>query len=435
MAINLKGRLPRITSAMSPRLVYIGAALAVIGILFVAYGFRYRMKKKEEQRAVFSLQNAAPEAAVSNRKGLHGLTPVSTLQEEPSPALQIGKAADNAAHNITAPLGANRDAQPGYISPAVPMTPPEDPAVTMRADRARREYERRMAAIDAPTGQGGGGGTDSPASPKTTDPLADLTKLAAMAGNPASPAQNASHRREGLGTDDPNGQEEKREFQQAAEGDYLKTTRVAPLSPWVVERGEVIPAGLPSQIMSDLPGDVVAELKRDVYDSPQHRYVLIPAGSLLAGEYNSAVTYGQKRAQVIWTYLRFPDGSYVDLDKFVSHSADGAAGLGDQVDNHIKRLLGGVALTSAFAAGIQISQNRTGGNSTLSYPSNTQLAASAAGQQAAQLGEQITTRNLNVQPTIKIRPGDVFYVSVMKTIIFPGPYKPLNFGARKVLAQ
>jgi type IV secretory pathway VirB10-like protein len=180
---------------------------------------------------------------------------------------------------------------------------------------------------------------------------------------------------------------------------------------------------------------VVAEVKRDVYDSPQHRYVLIPAGSLLAGEYNSAVTYGQKRAQVIWTYLRFPDGSYVNFDKFISHSADGAVGLGDKVDNHIKRLLGGVALTSAFAAGIQISQNRTGGNSTLSYPSNTQLAASAAGQQAAQLGEQITTRNLNVQPTIKIRPGDVFYVSVLKTIIFPGPYKPLDFGARKVVAQ
>jgi type IV secretion system protein TrbI len=435
MLTNLKGRLPRITSAMSPRLVYIGAALAVICVLFVAYGFRYRMKKKEEQRAVFSLQNAAPEAAVSNRKGLHGLTPVSTLQEEPSPAVQIGKAADNAAHNITAPLGQNRDAQPGYISPAVPMTPPEDPAITMRADRARREYERRMAAIDAPTGQGGGGGTDSPASAKPADPLADLAKLAAMAGNPATPAQTTSHRREGMGIEDPNGQDEKREFQQAAEGAYLKTTRVAPLSPWVVERGEHIPATLSDQIVSDLPGDLIAEVQRDVYDSPQHRYVLIPAGSLLAGEYNSSVTYGQKRAQVIWTYLRFPDGSYVNLDKFTSHSADGAVGLKDKVDNHIGRLLAGVAMTSAFAAGIQISQNRTGGNSTLSYPSNAQLAGAAAGQQAAQLGEQITTRNLNVQPTIKIRPGYVFDVRVMKSVIFPGPYKALDFGARKVVAQ
>jgi type IV secretion system protein TrbI len=433
MLTNLKGRIPRITSAMSPRLVYIGAALAVICVLFVGYGFRYRMKKKEEQRAVFSLQNAAPEAAVSNRKGLHGLTPVSTLQEEPSPAAQVGQTANNAVHNITAPLGPNPQQypqQPAYIPP-----PTEDPAVTMRADRARREYERRMAAIDAPTGQGGGSGPDSLAPAKPADPLAELAKLAGNAGNPTIPAQNASHRREGPGLDDPNGQEEKREFQQAAEGDYLKTTRVAPLSPWVVERGEHIPATLSDQIVSDLPGDLIAEVQRDVYDSPQHRYVLIPAGSLLAGEYNSSVTYGQKRAQVIWTYLRFPDGSYVNLDKFTSHSGDGAVGLKDKVDNHIGRLLGGVAMTSAFAAGIQISQNRTGGNSTLSYPSNTQLAASAAGQQAAQLGEQITTRNLNVQPTIKIRPGYVFDVRVMKSVIFPGPYKALDFGARKVVAQ
>jgi FtsZ-interacting cell division protein ZipA len=214
---------------MSPRLVYIGAALAVIGVLFVAYGFRYRMKKKEEQRAIFSLQNAAPEAAVSNRKGLNGLTPVSTLQEEPSPAAQVGQAANNAVHNITAPLGPNPQQyqqQPAYIPP-----PPEDPAVTMRADRARREYERRMAAIDAPTGQGGGTATDSAASAKATDPLAELAKLAGNAGNPAIPAQAPSQRQhEGQGFD-PNGQDEKREFQQAAEGDYLKTTRVAPLSP------------------------------------------------------------------------------------------------------------------------------------------------------------------------------------------------------------
>jgi type IV secretion system protein VirB10 len=288
-----------------------------------------------------------------------------------------------------------------------------------------------MAAIDAPTGATTG--TDNAAAPsKLPDALpADAGRLGMVPANAVPAMQMQPSRHEG-GSDDPNGQDEKRAFQQAPEGDYLKTTRIAPLSPWVIERGEVIPAGLPNQLVSDLPGDLVAEVKRDVYDSPQHRYVLIPAGSLLAGDYNSGVTYGQKRAQVIWTYLRFPDGSYVNLDKFISHSADGAVGLSDQVDNHIKRLLGGVAMTSLFAAGIQISQNRTGGNSTFAYPSNAQLAAAAAGQQAAQLGQQITSQNLRVQPTIKIRPGDVFYVSVLKTIIFPGPYKPLDFEARKI---
>ena len=106
------------------------------------------------------------------------------------------------------------------------------------------------------------------------------------------------------------------------------------------------------------------------------------------GAYNSAVTDGQNRAHVIWSYLRFPDGSYVNLDELTSDSADGVVGLSDQVDNHIKRLLGGVAMTSLFAAGVQISQNRTGGNSTSAYPSNAQLAADAAGQRAAQLGQR-----------------------------------------------
>jgi type IV secretion system protein VirB10 len=284
-----------------------------------------------------------------------------------------------------------------------------------------------MAAIEAPTGIA----VNVSPEVKPTDSLAELAKLASSAA-PAAAA--SSDRHDGFASDDPNGQDNKRAFQkETSDNDYLKTTRTAPLSPFVVERGDRIVAGLPSQVVTDLPGDLIAEVKRDVYDTPQHRYIMIPAGSLLAGEYNSSVTYGQRRAQVVWTYLRFPDGTFVDLEKFISHSADGAVGLTDQVDNHIKRLLGGIALTSGFAAGIQISQNRSGGNSALNYPSNTQLAASAAGQQAAQLGENLTSRNLNVQPTIKIRPGDIFYVSVMKSILFPGPYKPLRADARKVV--
>jgi type IV secretion system protein TrbI len=440
---SLKGRLPRITSAMSSRVIYIAAGLAVIGALVIAYGFYFRTKKKEEQRAAFSVQNAAPDAAVGNRKGLHGMTPVSSVQEEPPPQAKVENGVRGVVRTITQPLGPDRgvncpplpDGQPGNCVPQQPAylpppVPPEDPQVRMRADRARREYERRMAAIDAPTGATtGADNTAAPSKLPDVSPV-DVGRLGTVPAN-AVPAMQAQPPKHQGGSDDPNGQDEKRAFQQAPEGDYLRTTRIAPLSPWVIERGEHMPATLSDQIVSDLPGDLIAEVQREVYDSPQHRYVLIPAGSLLVGDYNSAVTYGQKRAQVIWTYLRFPDGSYVNLDKFTSHSADGAVGLSDQVDNHIKRLVGGVAMSSLFAAGVQISQNRTAGNSTFAYPSNAQLAAAATGQQAAQLGQQITNRNLNVQPMIKIRPGYVFDVRVMKTIIFPGPYKPLDFGARK----
>ena len=231
----------------------------------------------------------------------------------------------------------------------------------------------------------------------------------------------------GSGYREQNAQSEKGQFQQSGEApeeDYLKTTRTPPLSPWVVQSGTVIPAALPHRLVSDLPGDLIAEVARDVYDSPTQKYVMIPAGSRLVGEYNSSVMYGQNRVQIVWTAIYFPDGSFIDLDRMPSHAADGAVGLKDQVDNHWKRVIGGVALSSVLAAGLQISQNRTNG-SVLTYPSAGQEAAAAIGTQAAQLGEQITNRYLNIQPTLRIRPGEIFSVSVKKDMVFPGPYEPL----------
>jgi type IV secretory pathway VirB10-like protein len=463
-AINWAGRIPRLASAMSPRLMYFAIGLGLMGVCAVIYGFHYRIQKKEQLKAGATAQIMTTDAATSNRLAVHGTpvpgaTPASSLSGSPAASAQpspgvAGQVADRlrgAVKTVAAPFGrppqttaTNCEPLPtgqpdpscqqplSYPSFAPKPGPEVDPVVRMKAERRQHAYELRLAAIDAPTSEPQSG-SSAPASRPMNQLQADLARLGSLpTPSPATTAaasDSLGYRHPESADDDPNQQVAKRAFQRTPEGDYLKTTRIPPISPWVVERGEVIPAGLPSQIVSDLPGDLVAEVKRDVYDTPTHRYVLIPAGSLLAGEYNSALSYGQKRVQVVWSYLRFPDGSYVDLDKFVGHGADGSTGLSDQVDNHIKRLVGGVALSSLFAAGLQISQNRTSGNSTLTYPSNTQLTASAVGQQAAELGQQITSRNLNVQPTVKIRPGEVFYVSVMKSIIFPGPYKPLE-GSR-----
>jgi type IV secretion system protein VirB10 len=426
---------------MSPRLVYIAAALAVVGVAAVIYGFHYRIERKERMKAQAATSIAAGDAATSNRMMLHapGATQAASLGgtvEPPKPtAVETGVSAlKGAVRDVAQPFGSPQAPiqVPGY---AAPPTPPIDPVKRMKAEREQRAYEQRLAAMEAPTKVGQGAAMPPPPqmarATGATDPLqSELAHLAETGGVQGPQMGPSGLRMPGMPvTADPNEQDAKRAFQKTTEGDYLKTTRMPPISPWVVERGEVIPAGLPNQIVSDLPGDLVAEVKRDIYDTPQHRFVMIPAGSLLAGEYNSGVTYGQKRVQVIWTYLRFPDGSYVNLDKFVGHSADGSTGLGDQVDNHLKRLIGDIALASAFAAGIQISTGHTNGN--VLQPSNTELAASAAGEQAAQVGQQLTNRNLNVQPTIKIRPGDVFYVSVMKSIVFPGPYRALDMGGRK----
>jgi len=467
-SMNLGGRKPHVVSAMSNGIVYVGVALAVVLVAVVIIGFRTRILKKQHQAEMTVTQTTASDAAKSNRSQVRGQadgTPLSAVTGGASPTNAVGNTANagpvdalghaigGAVTTVAHPFPGGSGTGPAATNPATPPTyyyaPPqpyygqsaeaEDPA---KKERLRAE-ERRLAAIQAPTGIGANGATQGVATSRGIDPIqADLDRISQLsnaANNIPRPAMGGGYPSFGSASSgiavnedaDLNQQNGKRKFQQAEEGDYLKTTRVAPLSPWVVERGDKIVAILPTKVVTDLPGDLIAQVKDDVYDSPTHKFIMIPAGSLLAGEFNSSVSYGQGRVQVVWNYLRFPDGSYINLDKFVSHAADGAVGLKDQTDNHIKRLVGGVLLSSIFAAGIQISQNHNGTNSTLAYPSTSQIAASAVGQQAGQLGEQITSRNLNVQPTLKIRPGEPFYVSVQKSMLFSGPYQAMNLGGQK----
>jgi type IV secretion system protein VirB10 len=454
--LNLAGRRPQVVSSMGNGIVWLAIALVILFIGVVILGFRTRLKKKEQMAQVSVSETVAHDSAQSNRTAVRNRadgTPLSAVTG--NTGSNNAPQGDGLLKTATTAMtdAVKTDAHPfphSPISPGAPQpyyyVPPQpqyyaQPPTAMDdpAQRARnRAMERREQAINAPTGINANSSVAG--LPKTVDPIqSDLDRIAQLSGSGNSipqPMVSGSYTPVGGAAmvskeHDLNQQNGKRKFQQEEEGDYLKTTRVPPISRWVVERGDKIVAILPTNVVSDLPGDLIAEVKDDVYDSPTHKFILIPAGALLAGEYNSSVSYGQGRVQVIWTYLRFPDGSFINLDKFVSHAADGAVGLKDQTDNHIKRMVGGVLLSSIFAAGIQISQNHSGTNSTLAYPSTSQIAASAVGQQAAQLGEQITSRNLNVQPTLKIRPGEPFYVSVQKSMVFSGPYEPMKIGGEQ----
>jgi type IV secretion system protein VirB10 len=175
---------------------------------------------------------------------------------------------------------------------------------------------------------------------------------------------------------------------------------------------------------SDLPGEVKALVVSNVYDTATGRYVLIPQGARLVGEYNSQLGYGQDGVQVVWNRVIYPDGSSLDLNGMISQDAQGFSGFRDKVDRHYKRLVGFAVLTSLFAAASQISQNQN--RSVLTYPSPAQVAGSAVGQQASDLGTQITRKNLSVQPTIKISVGYRFNVRVNRDVLFDAPYKPLS---------
>jgi type IV secretion system protein VirB10 len=167
-------------------------------------------------------------------------------------------------------------------------------------------------------------------------------------------------------------------------------------------------------------------VRENVYDTATGQYLLIPQGSRLIGQYDNRVSYGQSRAIVIWSRLIFPDGSSVDLDGMVGHDASGAAGFHDQVDNHFVRLVSMALMLSAFTAGVEMSQPQTSSASGVLSPSAE--ATQALGQQFGQLGMEVTRKNLNIQPTVKIRPGYRFNVRVNRDIAFTEPYGDSRTG-------
>jgi type IV secretion system protein VirB10 len=205
--------------------------------------------------------------------------------------------------------------------------------------------------------------------------------------------------------------------------DYLKSTRTAPISPYEIKAGWEIPAVMEQALNSDLPGEVKALVMSNVYDTAMGRYILIPQGARLVGEYNSQLGYGQDGLQVVWNRVIYPDGSSLDLNGMLGQDAHGLSGFRDKVDRHYKRLLGFAVLTSLFAAASQVSQNQN--RSVLTYPSPGEVAGGAVGQQMSELGAQITRKNLNVQPTIKIPVGYRFNVRVNRDVLFHEPYKPM----------
>jgi len=180
-------------------------------------------------------------------------------------------------------------------------------------------------------------------------------------------------------------------------------------SPYLLSAGSVIPASLMSGLRSDLPGLVTAQVTANVFDSPTGRILLIPQGARLVGSYDSVVAFGQKRALVIWRRILLPDGSSLRIDNVPATDASGYAGLQDKVDFHTWTLLKGVALSSLLGVGSEL---------TVSGDSDLVRAIRQSTQQSvARAGDQLTSRNLNIQPTLTVRPGTNVLLVVHQDLI------------------
>lgn len=198
---------------------------------------------------------------------------------------------------------------------------------------------------------------------------------------------------------------------------YLHALVENPVGQHELLAGSIIPAVLLTALDSDLPGFVTAMVRQTVYDSLDHRSVLIPQGAKLVGQYSSDVAYGQSRALIAWNRLIFPDGKMIDLQGMAGTDGQGQAGFSDQVDNHYLKIFGSSILMSTLGAAAQLSQPQSGLQTMQPTPQQQAAAAMASGM--ANTGNQLLSKNLSVQPTIKIRAGYLFNVMVNKTMIMP----------------
>lgn len=172
-------------------------------------------------------------------------------------------------------------------------------------------------------------------------------------------------------------------------------------------------------IRSDPPGQITAQVTEAVYDSPTGRARLIPQGARLIGTYDSQVAFGQSRVLLVWTRLIMPNGRSIVLERQPGADAAGYSGLADEVDNHWKELLGAAALSTLLAVGTEVNS----GADTRS--TNSDLIAAlrrGAGDSASQTGQQLVRRNLNIQPTLTIRPGFPVRVIVNRDLVLE-PYR------------
>ena len=289
-----------------------------------------------------------------------------------------------------------------------PMLQQQTGAPTLAADpeaeRRRREREQAAASVvfftvsarpsalaGAAPGQSAEGGTSAPS--------LDGTALQNSAGDDLSTQNGQSHKESFLSG----------RIDQAI---YSPQRVQRPRSPYQLMAGSVIAAALITGLNSDLPGQVVAQVTEDVYDTVSGRFLLVPQGTRLIGKYDSRIAYGQERVLLIWTRLVMPDGSSIFLDKLPATDTEGYAGIEDGVDYHTWRLLKGVVLSSLLGISSELAAN----NGTRSNNRIIVGLRDSVNNTANEAGQRIVSKDLALQPTLTVRPGYPVRVLVSRDI-------------------
>ncbi|MBL4818875.1 MAG: TrbI/VirB10 family protein [Deltaproteobacteria bacterium] len=185
----------------------------------------------------------------------------------------------------------------------------------------------------------------------------------------------------------------------------------------VIMQGTYIKAVLLSEFSTELPGPILAQVIENIFDSRTGRNLLIPQGTKVVGEYNSSISNGQNKAQVVWTRLVFPNTSSIDLGRMPGVDRSGSSGYKGKVDRHYGELAVGVLVTSLLSSGVSLSA----GSSNPHSPSPQKVISRSLGQEAARVGTKMAEQALDIQPTITIKAGtqiSIFSTSDLKLAVY-----------------
>lgn len=298
-------------------------------------------------------------------------------------------------------------------NPGEPQTPPPDPDIGSKTpaqgpDAASAEAQRRRQQ------------RDSARSSKLFAGSSEIVRAATPGVEPAQPLSGEAEGTPLSASGNPDDQDRKAAFVagRGAPPTINSGRLMAPAGDAVIQAGSTIAAALITGLSSDLPGQVVAQVSENVYDSVTGQTLLIPQGTRLLGDYDARVSYGQSRALVVWTRMILPDGRSIDLDRMVGTDPSGQSGFADRVNSHTGKLLVAGILSTLFGVGANVATGGGGSNSDIAY-----AIRESAGRSVESVGDKIVERQLNVRPTITIRPGARVRVLVGRDLLL-APWRP-----------
>ncbi|TAM47711.1 MAG: TrbI/VirB10 family protein [Gammaproteobacteria bacterium] len=403
-AVALRAQ-PRAVTRLNRRTLAVligGLSVAVLGATI--WSLQPQRRGAGEQTELYNVDR------VSKSEGLDGL---------PADYSKLPPALPPAVPELGPPL-------PGDLGPAIVNS--QQPAVAAYAapghdpnEALRKEAEAAAASsvFFRSGGQGQAAATVAQATPDAPGAASALAAFDPLAAGPASVAAQLAAPAAAQSRQDQN-----EAFLQSGSTETRNSGHLAlPASPYQIMAGTVIAGALVTGIKSDLPGDVIATVTEPVYDSATGKFLLIPQGSRILGRYNSQVSYGQSRVQVVWNRVILPDTSSLTLDNLIGTDPAGYSGLEDDVDWHWDRIVAGAVLTTLLGVGAELAapENRQDGNRIV-------IAGRDSAQDSInQVGQEITRRNMDIQPTLTIRPGLPVRIIVNRDLVLR-PYQPLFFN-------